>query len=188
MNILHLQLTGNPGGIVSLCRDIANNSIDNNIMYFLFEGGTVADAIKDEGHIVYVNSLPKRQWIKSAQKLEEFCKNHNVNVIINHSNSPIAIFVTAYTIHRNPKIKWLMYFHSAAGDMRLGQKLKLSPFIQYQIRHADARIAISEFVKKSAAHVFRTNEKKIDVVYNGVDISRFSKKRIGFTNTVTLYM
>ena len=36
MNVLHLQLTGNPGGIVTLCRSIARFSNHCNHMYFLF--------------------------------------------------------------------------------------------------------------------------------------------------------
>lgn len=185
MNILHLQLTGNPGGIVSLCRDFANTSTDNNIIYFLFDGGMVADAIRNEGHRVIINTYSKNQWIKSARELAEFCKKENINVIINHANSPIAIFATAFTVHRMPNIKWIMYFHSSAEDMRIGNRIKISPFIIYQIKHSDARIAISEFVKNSAARVFRTSAKDIDVVYNGVDISKFNKKTIFDTNTVT---
>lgn len=185
MNILHLQLTGNPGGVVSLCRDIANNSKDNNIIYFLFDGGTVADAIKDEGHQVVINEFSKKQWIKSALKLSEFCNKQKIDVIINHSNSPIAIFVTDFTIRRMPNIKWIMYFHSSAEDMRIWDRIKLIPFIRYQIKRANARIAISESVKKAAEHVFRTNEKIIDVVYNGVDTSRFIKKELNTANAVT---
>lgn len=49
MNILHLQLSGGPGGIVSLCRDINKHSAHHNFFYFLFEGGSIADEIAAQG-------------------------------------------------------------------------------------------------------------------------------------------
>ena len=49
MNILHLQLSGGPGGIVSLCRDINKHSAHHNSFYFLFEGGSIADEIAAQG-------------------------------------------------------------------------------------------------------------------------------------------
>ena len=178
MNILHLQLTGNPGGIVSLCRDYANNSNDNNIIYFLFSGGIVADRIKSEGHQVVINEYGKKYWIKSAQRLNLFCKENDVDVIINHSNAPISIFATSYVVRRNKNIKWLMYFHSDPEDMTIKQKILYRPFIQYQIKHSDARLAISKCVKESAIRLFNIKPSKVEVVYNGVDIAKFKKKSI----------
>ena len=43
MNIVHLQLSGGIGGISVLTRDLAGISDHNNIFYFLFEGGVIAD-------------------------------------------------------------------------------------------------------------------------------------------------
>ncbi len=184
MNILHLQLTGNPGGIVSLCRDFANNSKNNNIMYFLSDGGTVADAIRSEGHNVAVEHLSNKRWIRSAKKLNEYCRENNVDVIINHVNAPVAILITRYVIRRNRQIKWLMYFHSAPEDMRLKRRILFKPFVRYQTKHADARIAISNYVKKSASKVFGVSPNEIQVVYNGVDTSKFKRRVIEKTDVV----
>lgn len=37
MNILHLQLSGGPGGIVSLCRDINKHSAHHNFFTFFLK-------------------------------------------------------------------------------------------------------------------------------------------------------
>ncbi len=184
MNILHLQLTGNPGGIVSLTRDFANNSNNNNIIYFIFQGGTVADAIMSDGHQVVVDDVKKIGWRKGAQNLNDFCRANGVDVIINHTNSPVGIYLTNYVVKRNKKIKWIMYFHSDPKDMSLKRKMLYYPFIKHQIKKADARIAISDYVKKSAADSYGIKEDKIDVVYNGVDISKFHSKNIKDSDTV----
>lgn len=40
MNILHLQLSGGPGGIVSLCRDINAHSKHNNFFTFCLKAAS----------------------------------------------------------------------------------------------------------------------------------------------------
>ena len=183
MKVLHLQLTGNPGGIVSLCRDIANNSDNDNIIYFLLDGGTVADAIKKDGHQVEISYTDKKHWIKSARKFYSFCMDNKIDVIVNHSNCPIAIFHAAYVKRRDNHIKWIMYVHSSPEDLSTKHKILYAPFIKYQIKHSDARITISEFVKKSASKVFKVDEKLLDVVYNGVDISKYQIKDLSSSNS-----
>lgn len=184
MNILHLQLTGNPGGIVSLCRDFANNSNNNNIMYFLFDGGIVADAIRSDGHEVVVDNFSNRQWIESAKRLNEYCKDNSVDVIINHTNAPVVVLIIRYVIRRNKNIKWLMYFHSSPDDLKLKRKILYKPFIRYQMKHSDARIAISNYVKDSASKVFGVSPDEIQVVYNGVDTSKFKKRVVEKSDVV----
>lgn len=184
MNILHLQLTGNPGGIVSLCRDFANNSNNNNIMYFLFGGGTVADAIRSDGHEVVVDRFSNRHWIESAKRLNEYCKVNSIDVIINHASAPVAVLIMRYVLRRNKNIKWVMYFHSSPGDLKLKKKILYKPFMRYQIKHSDARIAISNFVKDSASKVYGVSPNEIQVVYNGVDTSKYKKRVIQKSDVV----
>ena len=69
MNILHLQLSGGPGGIVSLCRDINKHSAHHNFFYFLFEGGSIADEIAAQGGTVQVATGAKKHPLKAATAL-----------------------------------------------------------------------------------------------------------------------
>ena len=64
MNILHLQLSGGPGGIVSLCRDINKHSAHHNFFYFLFEGGSIADEIAAQGGTVQVATGAKNHPLR----------------------------------------------------------------------------------------------------------------------------
>jgi glycosyltransferase involved in cell wall biosynthesis len=153
-------------------------------MYFLFSGGIVADAIRSDGHEVVVDNFSMRHWVESAKRLNEYCKANNIDVIINHASAPVAVLIMRYVIRRNKNIKWLMYFHSSPGDLNLKNRIKYIPFMRYQAKHSDARIAISNYVKNSAAKVYGVSPNEIQVVYNGVDTSKYKKRVIQKSDVV----
>lgn len=176
MNILHLQLSGNPGGIVTLCRAIANNSNNINHMYFLQTGGSVAETMKNEGIPVVVANANRFLWRKSIVELIDYCKENSIDVLINHSNSPVAC-THAIAIHKKLRnITILTYLHSDANDMihTFKQKIMSGLFIKRLQSRAKNVIAISEFVKQSGIDALKIQENKIKVIYNGVDYQKFS--------------
>lgn len=175
MNVLHLQLTGNPGGIVTLCRSIAKVSKHCNHMYFLFSGGTVADAMEQENVPVVVSNTPRFKWEKSKRTLLRYCKENQINVIVCHSNSPIAIAHTLFVRKHLPQTKVIMYLHGAAEDMVASgiKRLYYSYYISQMKKAADAIVAISEYVNKSCVKKFNLDPSKVHTVYNGVDCSLY---------------
>ena len=178
MNILHLQLTGNPGGIVTLSRAISMNSNKKNHMFFLFDGGSVTDAIKSDGGIVHVEYADHYMWRKSIKNFKKYCKENKIDVIVNHSNSPIAITHVLAVKNILPQIKIIMYLHGAAEDIvHPGKKAFIHKlFIKKYVKKTDSIVAISEYVKNSAIRGLNIPEEKITVVYNGVDSKRFIPK------------
>ena len=114
MNILHLQLSGGPGGIVSLCRDINNRSARHNFFYFLFEGGSIADEIAAQGGTVQVATGAKNHPLKAATDLVRYCKEQQIDVIVDHSGSPYTRFVHIYAARRLKKVRFLLYLHANA--------------------------------------------------------------------------
>ena len=114
MNILHLQLSGGPGGIVSLCRDINKHSAHHNFFYFLFEGGSIADEIAAQGGTVQVATGAKNHPLKAATDLVRYCKEQQIDVIVDHSGSPYTRFVHIYTAWRLKKVRFLLYLHANA--------------------------------------------------------------------------
>lgn len=178
MNILHLQISGNPGGIVTLCRTIANNSKNINHMYFLLQGGTVAEAMQKEGIPVYVANSDRYAWRKSIKRLVNYIEKNNIKVLVNHSNSPIACAHVLEVKRKCKNIKVIMYLHGAAEDMFPNnyKAVFYKMYIKKMAKEADKIIAISNFVKQSCIDVFNINEKKIQVIYNGTDCKKFENK------------
>ena len=118
MNILHLQLSGGPGGIVSLCRDINKHSAHHNFFYFLFEGGSIADEIAAQGGTVQVATGAKNHPLKAATDLVRYCKEQQMDVIVDHSGSPYTRLAHIYAALRLKKVRFLLYLHAAGIKAR----------------------------------------------------------------------
>ncbi len=177
MNVLHLQLTGNPGGIVSLCYSIARHSNNNNYMYFLFEGGTVQQSMEKEGIPTYVAHADRHFWTKSKRELIDYCKENKIEVVVNHSNSPVSCSHVLALKKKIPSISVISYLHSNADDLLGSFKRNAiyKPYIK-RVQHKSKNIvAISKSVKKSAIKRFGLKETEVTVVYNGVECEEFAK-------------
>ncbi len=176
MNILHLQLSGNPGGIVSLCRDIANNSKNKHFMFFIFSGGIITEKMKSEGIDVIVSGAHQYFWKESIELLIDYCMKNKIDMIVNHSNSPVAITHSIVAKKRIKNLKLMMYLHSASEDsLGCGKSYYLHLLFSNWMRiESDAIVAISEFVKNSYLKVWKNKSfDKIHVIYNGVDNDKF---------------
>ncbi len=176
MNIVHLQLSGGIGGISVLTRDLAGISDNNNIFYFLFEGGVIADDMAKNGSLVHVEDGKHFAFLSEAKKFTAFCKKNNADVIIAHSGSPICRFLATYAKKHIKSAKLLIYFHSNAylGSYKnkikkiLDDKIEKSAF-----KNCENAVAISDSVKESFVKKYSFDHDKIKVVYNGVDTEKF---------------
>lgn len=172
--VLHLHLMGGPGGVISLCNDIARHSENINYNYFLFEGGTVAESMRQAGIPVVVSYTSRFFWKASIDDLISYCKKENIDVLINHLNSPISITHTLAVKKSLPNVKVLMYLHSDALDMLAGRKKYILPYFVNKLeKKADNVLAISEFVKARGTMYLKIPSNHISVVYNGVDCDKF---------------
>lgn len=175
MNIVHLQLSGGIGGISILTRDIAKYSNHNNIFYFLFEGGCVADETAQLGNTVEVRELKGKSFRYCAKEFLDFCKKQNADVIICHTGSPITRYILSYCKKRY-KAKCILYLHSNANISFYSNKIK--QFINaYLIKKAhkasDYTVAISQTVKDSYIKIYGFDANKTKVVFNGIEQNRF---------------
>lgn len=176
MNILHLQLSGDPGGIVSLCRDINTYSKHNNFFYFLFEGGSIAKEIAAQGGTVEVATNAKGHPLQAARQLVRYCKAQRIDVVVDHTGSPYTRLAHIYAALRLKKVRFLLYLHSnAAESIGQGFKSRLYKWLMHSAaRHSAHIVAISNSVADSYVQLFRLPKKKITVVYNGTDLARFT--------------
>ena len=159
MNILHLQLSGGPGGIVSLCRDINKHSAHHNFFYFLFEGGSIADEIAAQGGTVQVATGAKNHPLRAATDLVRYCKEQQMDVIVDHSGSPYTRFVHIYAARRLKKVRFLLYLHANAyysADKGIKEWV-YARLLRSAARHSAKIVAISHSVAESYPPAERQN-------------------------------
>lgn len=176
MKVIHLMLTGEPGGIEMLSYSIARHSGNENIMWFLFRGGSVAEQMKAAGIPVVISNTPRYRWGRSMKNFVRYCREEKVDVVINHMDSPVACAHVLTLKRAVPDIKIFGYLHNDVRNMTVGLKKRLGyiPFIKAMHRCCDKVFAISEFVKSAGMAAYGLPAEKIAVVYNGVDVTRFS--------------
>ncbi len=176
MNVVHLQLSGGTGGISVLTKDIAEKSKNNNIFYFLFEGGIVADKMKEMGCKVVVKNGSHANFIGEGIKLVKFCKENNADVLIAHSGAPIIRYIATFAKKHLKNIKMFVYLHSSIGIVNYKNKIKnaLSDYIDItSFNHCDKAIAISNSVKESYQKKYNLKNGIIQTVYNGINTEKF---------------
>ena len=176
MNVLHLLVKGEAGGIESLCRDYANYSNNKNVFAFLKGVDSVnAVKMKKSGHIVIELNYSSKKVIGVWKKLNKQIKLYSVDVIVVHHASPI-LYLFAWGVKlKNSYLKIVAYAHCEAEDMLSGSgKLSIKDkIIVNSFANSDKVIAISSAVRSSLIDCFGLKENKICVVHNGVDLSRF---------------
>lgn len=175
MNVVHLLLTGQPGGIEVLAYNIAQHSGNRNIMYFIFRGGSVADAMQEDGIPVVIANTPRYSWKDKIHEFIQYCRTEKIDVVVNHMDSPVACAFVCALKKALPDIKILSYLHCDARDVVKGIKGQLvyRTFGRWMQKRCDKVIAISEFVKQAGMEAYGLPAQKVAVIHNGVDISRF---------------
>lgn len=175
MNILHMQLSGDIGGIATLSREIYKYSEDNNCFVFLFEGGCVADELVEQGAKVYVLDASHIFSSKAKKQYFEICKENDIQVLVSHTGCFMEYQMILYLKKRLPGVKVVMYEHCDMRDaIGKGWKRIINLWLYKKaFRIAEAGIAISEYVKSTAIAIEPRNPDKIHVIYNGIDIRKF---------------
>lgn len=176
MRVVHLLLTGQPGGIEVLAQSIAQHSEYTNIMYFIFRGGSIADSMCDAGIPVVVAETPRFVWREKIKEFVQYCADEKIDVVVNHMYSPVACFYVFALKKALPHIKILNYLHSDVRAIVKGVKGQLvyRPLVRAMQKCCDKVIAISEFVKMAGMEAYGLPEEKIEVVYNAIDIAKFT--------------
>ncbi|MBD5393035.1 MAG: glycosyltransferase family 4 protein [Lachnospiraceae bacterium] len=173
MKILHLLSGGGIGGIEVLCRDIAKLSQEQNEFCFLYDGGAIADEMKEKNipvYLYYTEKLPGRM-----HKLIQLVKREKYDVVIVHHEG-IGIYAFYLTLlYRFRKIKFIKYLHCSFEEKYFYEGNRVKDWLNYHIlkktlNKSDCMIAVSEFVKKSYCNEFRCNEDKVKVIYNGIEL------------------
>lgn len=178
MKVIHLLLTGEPGGIETLALNIAQYSKQENIIWFLFRGGAIAERMEESGVKIVIANTPRYIWKKKIEEFVCYCQKEQIEVVVNHMDSPVACAHVMVLKKAVPRIKIFGYLHNDVRDMTVSFKHRLGyiPFIKAMHRSCDKVVAISQFVKMAGMEAYGLPEEKIEVIYNGVDLNRFSEE------------
>lgn len=181
MKTIHLLTEGNIGGIETLCKDYAHFSVHENIMLILWGDGPLAEEMQKIGIKVINLHAPKKNILMIMKKVYTVCMEEKAQAIIAHHASPISHLCLLYVKNRDKNIRTVAYAHGNAVDMVRSKQKRGLPLrkliLQMSLKYGDKVVAISDSVKKSLIDYFKTPEENITVIYNGVDIKRFSTNK-----------
>jgi len=185
MTILHILASGGIGGIETLCKDYATFSRNKNIVLVLWGAGCIAEEMRDQGIVVINLNSSKRDFFGMMKSVIAICKQENVETIVVHHAAPMAHILLMSIKNKYPDIRTVAYAHANAADMGRSRPKKGLWLRRYvlatSITRADKVVAISQSVKKSLISCFFIPEEKINVIYNGINTSKFlpnEKKKI----------
>lgn len=173
MKILHLLSGGGIGGIEVLCRDIANLSKEEHEFCFLYDGGMIAEDMRQKKVPVYF-FYTKNIVVRLFSLIKLVKEKKYDSIIVHHEGLGIYTFYLVLTFLFR-KQKFIKYLHCSFEDKYFYQGNKVKDWLNYQVlkmamERSTQMIAVSEFVKKSYCDEFGCEEGKVSVIYNGIQI------------------
>lgn len=178
MNVLHVLTEGKTGGIEVLCKDYAQYSRHNStFVIFWGKDDVITRQMRQNGTDVIELDLPRGVRLEAIGHIHKICREKKIDVIVVHHSSPITHMIIYAVKLMNPAIKIVSYAHSFAQFMAQNGKQKglflRKCILRFALSRSSKVVAISAAVKDSVVDYFGTKEEKIQVVYNGVDLSCF---------------
>lgn len=185
--VLHILACGKNGGIETLVAEYARASQNENFFVFIWEEGYYEKKIREYGCSTYFLDTGKNGFFKATKKLIELVSDIQPETVITHHGSPLIRVYVILLVLLYHKIPVLMYVHCDAKDELAGSK-KIARKIINVVAAKSARriIAISKYVKESIVKNFKANPEKIEIIYNGVDVSRFSERHVEVHDPIRL--
>ena len=180
MKVLHLLASGSFGGIETLIREYSFKSKQDNVFIFVWEKGPIYDEMVKQGIPCKYMGEKQGHFIHTVRHILKICKQEKPDVLVTHHEAPQFKVIISWLSVFCPSIRTLAYVHANAADIaKNGNGIK--SFINKKIheigfKNANKIIAVSEFVKQSVINEFSISPEKIEVIYNGVDISKFQSE------------
>ena len=180
MKIMHLLAAGGTGGIETLCKNYAMHSVHDNTFVIVWgkDGATYLEMRKNGADVIQLNAS-KRRPLQTLKRIDKIRRERKIDVVVVHHAAPLAyLYLALVKKKERDHIHTITYAHGNAVDMyhiheRRGRFLRKN-VLKYTLRNTDQIVAISQSVKESLVKYLNAPEKKICVVYNGVDTKKFN--------------
>lgn len=180
MTIIHILTGTEIGGIENLVQNYTRLSIHRNIVVSIWKSGPIANKIESNGIKVITIDKSHTDIYGILRSILAICKSEKASIVIAHHAAPVSHICLLYLKYKLPKIKTIAYAHQNAIDMchvEDKKKYKLRKFIlSRSFSKANLVIAISESVKRSLKEYLKISLDNVEVLPNGVDIDKFSRK------------
>lgn len=179
MKVLHLLASGGIGGIEILCSNYGKYSKLDNIFVFLWgKDDKTYLHMKENGEKVFQLNASKGKPLHMMGQIEKIRKENNVDVLVIHHEITLCyLYVIWLKKIKKVRSATVIYCHCNAEDMIRVNNPKGLKFRKSVLRQAleatDNVIAISQSVKRSLVETFSISEKKIQIIYNGIDLKKF---------------
>lgn len=181
MKVLHLLARGSTGGIERLCEDFEEFSTHENTFVFVWgKDETTYLNMQRRGADVFQLNAENKNLLKVLREIDQLREQKQAQVVIVHHDAPLLYLYLIFLkiTHRN--IKTIIYAHSDAVFMCSPNKknglVVRKIILQLALKSVDCIVAISESVRKSLLEYLKADDRKICIVYNGVNIKRFQSK------------
>lgn len=177
MKVVHLMTGGGVGGIQTLLRQYANYSKENNVFVFAYGEGPCCDEMEKNG--IHIYRMVEKRGIDKFKSIVKIISAEKPDIIVEHFCAPyLRLVMLYYKFFLDKSVKTVVYQHHDAaldGDNATGVKKKILRKIDETACHkVDSIIAISNFVKESLLENYGLSENKIKVIYNGVELKKFT--------------
>jgi glycosyltransferase involved in cell wall biosynthesis len=161
------------GGAEVLAARLARRLADRYRFVFacLDHVGELGEALRDDGFpLVVLNRGSGFDW-KCAARLRRELKAHGVDVIHAHQYTPFFYALAAGLFRRRPPVLFTEHgrFHPDFP------RRKRIVFNRLFLRKKDRVVAVGEAVRQALIHNEGIPARRVQVIYNGIDIDRFEE-------------
>lgn len=175
MNIVHIVFSFTNGGIENLLVDIMNNwSREDNLLLCVVNDNVNEELIRkiecsERRQVICMQRTPGGKKIPYLKQLEGILEEFRADIIHCHSNNVFKFILPIKIMH--PSLKLFYTVH----DTNLYKNLKPIDCLLHRV-FLEKIFAISKIVKEEIVSK-NIDSKKVEVVYNGVDIKKFLPKQ-----------
>ncbi|MFC1668290.1 glycosyltransferase [Chlamydiota bacterium] len=177
------------GGAEKVIVNIARNiSKEKYVFYFICLDflGDIGNRLKQEGYTVEVLERRPGWDFRIVKLIHDFILENSIKIVHAHQYTPF--FYSALACRKISEAKLIFTEHGRHQPDKV--RWKRSLFNKIYERKITAITAVSEFSKKSLVDYERFKDKKIQVIYNGIDEKKYSgefdkeriKKTLGLSN------
>lgn len=182
MKVLHLLTSGSPGGIESLCKNIALKSdFDNRFCFIFYEGIIYEELVKNNAKVISLK-MKKYQLISIIKEITNYCKEEKINIINMHHGGMYCNIIYILLKKYNPKIKFVRFLHGCYDKYTYGNSdNKINNFIIKKVMNkalkiSDLIVSVSNAVEETFEQKFNIKDKNKVVIYNGIGNEFFEKE------------
>lgn len=172
LNVMHLIVKLPIGGMENMLYQEVKNydrKFFNPIVCCIREGGYFAEKLKEEGIKVHIlNRMRNHSFdVKAIFEIVNILKKEKVHILRTHAYHANLYGRIAGKIAKTPVI--ICSYHNVYGKPKIHRRI----FNFFLSSFCDTMVAVSNAVAKDIKKFDKVSEKKIKIIYNGIEIEKF---------------